>query len=132
MLTGRTKSLLTATMLGCALLLSGCGGGDADDPAPPTGAATQAPEPSGATCDQAADTVKNHLNSPDVTSVTVVGQCTLVVVETTLGDDDTTAARQLCERAGEVAYTGDINAISVKSRSDVEISNGITGMKCIP
>jgi|GEM_PF-3876376 len=120
-------------MLGGALLLSGCGGIDEDDPAPPpTGATTQAPEPSGATCDQAADTVKNHLNSPDVTSVTVVGQCTLVVVETTLGDDDTSAARQLCERAGEVAYTGDINGISVTSRSDAEISNGITGMKCLP
>ncbi|GAA3419213.1 hypothetical protein GCM10018952_57830 [Streptosporangium vulgare] len=125
-------------MLGGVLLLSGCGGdgdGDGDNPAPPpVGATTQAPEPSGATCDQAADTVKNHLNSPDVTSVTVVGQCTLVVVETTLGDDDTAvaAARQLCERAGEVAYTGDINGISVKSRSDAELSNGITGMKCLP
>lgn len=127
------RSLLAATTLCGALLLTGCGGGDEDTPTtPPAGASTQASGPAEAPCGEVADTVKKHLNSPDVTSVTVVGQCTLVVVETTLGDGDTAVARRLCDRAGEVAYTGDVNAVAVKSRADTELSNGITGMKCLP
>jgi hypothetical protein len=34
--------------------------------------------------------------------------------------------------AGEVAYTDDINAVTVRSRSKAELSTGIPGASCLP
>jgi hypothetical protein len=83
-------------------------------------------------CGSAADTVRKHVESDKIQSVAVVGQCTLVVIETSLDDEDGATARQICESAAEVAYTGDINAIAVKSDGGAELSQGITGMRCLP
>jgi hypothetical protein len=129
-----TSSLaLTALLLGAAMALPGC---SATEPAPSgatagTEAATATPsEPAG--CGDVADVVKEHLGSPDVASVGVNGQCTNVDILTTLADDDTAGGRRLCESAGEVAYTGDINSVTVKSTAGAELSVGIPGMKCLP
>ena len=101
--------------------------------AAPNGADGVAPLMTGSTdCGSAADTVKKHVQSDKIESVTVLGQCTLVVIDTSLADEDSATAREICESAAEVAYTDDINAVSVKSRSGDEISQGIAGAKCIP
>ncbi len=127
------RTLRVAAMLCGMLALAGCGGEEPTTPImPPAGASTQAPAPAEVPCGTVAETVKDHLKSSDVVSVTIVGQCTSLVVQTTLGDDDTAGARQLCERAGEVAYTGDVNSVAVHARSGAELSMGIAGMRCLP
>jgi hypothetical protein len=99
----------------------------------PNGADGIAPLMSESTdCGTAADTVKNHVQSTRIESVTVIGQCTLVVIDTSLDDEDEATAKEICESAAEVAYTGDINAVSVKSGSGAEIAQGISGARCLP
>lgn len=126
-------SVLAALILGCALL-SGCGEAASDKPSgadflpAPTVTATPAEEG----CGDVADVVTEHLNSDDVDKVTVEGQCTTIVVGTELADEDAATAKKLCDAAGEVAYTGDINSVRVLSAAGTELSNGITGMKCLP
>ncbi|WP_433258255.1 hypothetical protein ACQPYK_22945 [Streptosporangium sp. CA-135522] len=86
----------------------------------------------GADCDGAADAVKDHVQSDKIQRVTVVGRCTLIVIETSLDDGDGATAKQVCESAAEVAYTGDISGIAVKSSTGAELSPGVTGAKCLP
>jgi hypothetical protein len=114
-----------------ALALAGCSS-SATGPsaaAPPAGPATTA---TAGDCGGTAGAVRDHLGSADVVRVTVDGQCTDVVIDTGLADDDTTGGRHLCETAGEVAYTGDINSVTVRARSGAELSVGIVNMKCLP
>jgi hypothetical protein len=118
-------------ILGVAAALSGCA------EAEPTGAAAGPAAPPAATtadsgCAEAPAVVQQHLNSSDVESVVVEGQCTSIVITTELADDDVATGRQLCDTAGEVAYTGDINAVRVLSASGQELSVGITDAKCLP
>ena len=47
--------------------------------------------------------------------VTVNGQCTNVTIDTTLADDDTADGKEICEAAGKVVYTGDINSVTVRT-----------------
>ncbi|MFG1678134.1 hypothetical protein [Micromonospora sp. NPDC049282] len=133
----RYAALVTSMVaLGIASLV-GCA--DVDDPSggvAPSRMATPdatAPSPTATEvpCDAVADTVSRHLRSDQVRAVTVEGQCTTVVVATTLGDRDADPARQLCDRAGEVAYSGDVNSVRVLSGSGSELANGITGMRCL-
>ncbi|WP_405090790.1 hypothetical protein OG767_25145 [Micromonospora sp. NBC_01392] len=137
----RHAALVTSVVaLGFASLV-GCA--DADDPSVPPGAAAPsrtaippdatAPSPTAAEvpCDAVADAVSRHLRSDQVRAVTVEGQCTTVVVATTLADGDADPARRLCDRAGEVAYSGDVNSVRVLSGSGSELANGIAGMRCL-
>jgi len=127
----KRATTLLAVLLGAGLVLSGCAEDKPDGAtAIPAAAPTDAAEEND--CGAVPATVEKHLNSSDVDSVVVQGQCTSVVVATKLDDEDVATARQLCDTAGEVAYTGDINAVSVLSASGEELSNGITGMKCLP
>lgn len=82
-------------------------------------------------CGTAAETIKQHLQPSKVDSVKVQGQCTSVVIQTALDDEATETARQLCETAAEVAYTGDINSVAVLGKSGRELAIGIVGMKCL-
>lgn len=117
----------------CAAMLSSAGCTATDKPsaasppdaAPSVAASTQNP------CSDAAGTVKQHVKRTEVTAVTVEGQCTTIVVTTALADGDAGIAKQICDTAAEVAYTGDINSIRVLGSSGKELSNGITGMKCL-
>ena len=125
----RRTSALLALIAGAAVL-SGCSGADApvtDRTAVATAARLTADD-----CGGAALTVRQHLNSSDVGAVTVNGQCTNVTIDTGLADEDTAGGRQLCETAGEVAYTGDINSVTVRSKSGAELSVGIRDLKCLP
>jgi hypothetical protein len=115
----------TAAIVLIAALLTGCSATAPETaPAPATTTTTG--------CGDAATTVRKHVTSSDVRAVTVNGQCTNVTLDTGLGDDDTAGGRQICETAAEVAYTGDINSVTVLSRSGAELSVGIPGMKCLP
>ncbi|MBV1855567.1 hypothetical protein [Catellatospora tritici] len=75
--------------------------------------------------------MKDHLKSAEVRSVVVQGQCTSVVVATTLGDNDAAAAQRLCDAAAEVAYSGDVNSVSVLAESGMELAIGVSGAKCL-
>lgn len=120
----RHPLVLSLTLAG---LLFGCSGSPDRTPDQPA----SAPAPASDTCGTAAATVKQHLNRSEVEKVVVVGQCTALVISTTLDDGAVETAKLLCEKAGEVAYTGDINSVAVKSKSGRELAQGITGMKCL-
>jgi hypothetical protein len=109
-----------------AALLSGCAEAEPDPTAPPSTAAAADD------CGTAATTVREHLKNAEVRTVTVNGQCTNVTIDTGLADGDVAAGRRLCETAAEVAYTGDINSVTVLSTSGAELSAGIPGMRCLP
>ena len=131
-------TLRPALLLGAVLALSGCSAA-ASAPAAPASLAAPASPAAPASLSSAPDgcgdvvaTVRDHLDSPEVVSVGVNGQCTNVDIATTLADDDVAGGRRLCTSAGEVAYTGDINSVTVKSKAGTELSAGIPGMKCLP
>jgi hypothetical protein len=106
-------------------LLAGCTeAGNPHETVAPSASAQEA-------CGPAAVTIKQHLSTPEVGEVVVQGQCTSAVIRTNLADDAGETARQLCETAAEVAYTGDINAVTVLGKSGRELAIGITGMKCM-
>ncbi|GIF96335.1 hypothetical protein [Catellatospora citrea] len=125
----RTTSLLAAVALGASVALTGCGG-EADTPPPAATGASAAAQPPDS-CGGVGDLVKDHLKSAEVRSVAVNGQCTSVVVGTSLGDEDDATALRLCESAAEVAYTGDVNAVTVLAASGAELAIGISGAKCM-
>jgi hypothetical protein len=120
------------------ITLSGCGDGGGGTSTPTAAAGGQGAS-AGATsvaaagdaCGGTADKVKQHLTSAQVTAVKTNGQCTLVSIETKLADDQTAAAKALCESAAEVAYSADTNAISVHSASGKELAQGIAKAPCI-
>jgi hypothetical protein len=79
----------------------------------------------------AAENIKQHLASADVQTIDIVGQCTSLTIRTTLNDDASEAATKLCEKAAEIAYTGDVNAVTVLGATGRELAIGISGMKCL-
>ncbi|GAB3829301.1 hypothetical protein GCM10027610_015760 [Dactylosporangium cerinum] len=93
-------------------------------PTPTSGAATAGD------CGGAVAKVQERLARPGVQGVRVEGQCTTVVITTTLSDGDAGTARQLCDLAAEVAYTGGVNGIRVLGQADKELAQGIAGAKC--
>jgi hypothetical protein len=126
----RARFSSLAALFLVSAVLSGCSASEAASaptPAPP--AEAQAEE---AGCAEVPAAVRKHLDSGDVDTVVVVGQCTSVEVRTRLADGDVAGARKLCDRAGEVAYVGDINGVTVLSGSGEELSAGITGARCLP
>ena len=131
MTTRKSATLLVALILSAGAVLSGCA-----EEAKPDGAtaipAAAPTEEAADDCGTAPATVEKHLNDSAVESVVVEGQCTTIVVATELADEDVATAKKLCEAAGEVAYTGDINSVRVLSASGEELSQGIDGMKCLP
>ena len=113
-------------LLTSAAVLSGC---SATEPASsPADTATA----TAADCGDAAAKVKEYVAGSDIREVTVNGQCTNVTIDTDLDDDNTAAGKQICEAAGKVVYTGDINSVTVRSRSGAELSTGIDGARCLP
>ena len=113
-----------------AVVLAGC---SAPDPAaPPADTATDRNTAVAADCGDAATKVKEYVASSKIRKIAVNGQCTNVTIETELDNDDTAEGRQICEAAGKVAYTGDINSITVLSKSGTELSTGIDGARCLP
>jgi hypothetical protein len=126
---------LAAAAAMLAFTLTACG---SDEPTTSTpGAATatagnEAPTAAaGGDCGSAADTIKSAITSTAVSKVDVVGQCTTATITTTLGEGDGAAAKEICEAAAKVAYTGDINSIRVTSAAGTELSQGISGAPCL-
>ncbi|MET8002214.1 hypothetical protein [Nonomuraea glycinis] len=141
------KILLVAAPLAAALLvLSGCGqdgsgqygleqygsGQDAAGPPPQSLSAQDGRSADGQDpCGGNAEKVKKRVRQAQVRSVTVAGQCTSLSIETTLGDEESATAKEICDAAAEVAYSGDTNAIRVLGASGRELSIGIAGASCL-
>ncbi|HTF08358.1 MAG TPA: hypothetical protein VK659_09335 [Asanoa sp.] len=138
MRTSRITLAAAAALL--AFTLAACG---SDEPTTSTpggsgGPAATAPAgddaataPAGGDCGSAADDIKSVIASTAVDKIDIVGQCTLVRIATTLGEGDKAPAKEICEAAAKVAYTGDINSIRVSSAAGTELSQGISGAPCI-
>jgi hypothetical protein len=122
----RRSGLLTAAAL---LALAACTGSPTTT-TPTPGASTTAAAGRD-DCGGAVTKVQERLARPGVQGVKAEGQCTTVVVTTTLSDGDAGTARQLCDLAAEVAYTGDVKGIRVIGQSGKELAQGISGAKCI-
>jgi len=136
------KILLVAAPLAAALLvLSGCGqdgsgqygsGQDAAGPPPQSLSAQDGRSADGQDpCGGNAEKVKKRVRQAQIRSVTVAGQCTSLSIETTLGDEESATAKEICDAAAEVAYSGDTNAIRVLGASGRELSIGIAGASCL-
>jgi hypothetical protein len=119
----RSPALAVAVLV----LLTGCDPGTAPAPAP-------TPAPSGAAagaCD-AAGKVRDRLARPGIQNVTVDSACATVIVATTLSDGDAGTARQLCDLAAEVGYSGSVTAIRVLGQSGKDLAKGVKGASCQP
>ncbi|MFC9876013.1 hypothetical protein [Nocardia salmonicida] len=79
------------------------------------------------------DQIRSAISEFAITRVSITGQCTAVTIATDLADDPTSAqtALRICTAAATVAYTGDVNSISVVSADGSELAVGIEGARCI-
>lgn len=128
-------ALIAGTVL---LALSGCaatsdGPSGADSTATGSRATVPASEPKAGSdsCGDTAGKVRDQLSRPEVQAVEVEGQCTTVSITTTLADSDSATAKQLCDAAAGVAYSGDINSIRVLGKSTKELAVGLPNVPCI-
>jgi hypothetical protein len=126
-----TSRQVILALLTSAAVLSGCSTTDTATP-PAETAPTDQNAAAAADCGDAATKVKEYVASSKIREVTVTGQCTTVTIDTELDDDNTADGRQICEAAGKVVYTGDINSVTVLSKSGAELSTGIDGARCLP
>jgi len=124
---------LVVLLTAATLALAACG---SEDPAPPAGggssaaAPTDAAAPAADDCGGIADSLKQIVDGP-IEDIEVVGQCTTVSIDTSLGDDAKAEARSICDTAAKAAYVDDINSIRVLSASGTELSQGIKGAGCL-
>jgi len=125
----KSRQTILALLAGVAVL-SGCSATDTAT-APPE-AATDQTAAAAADCGDAVTKVREFVASSQIREVTVNGQCTHVMIDTELADDNTADGREICEAAGKVVYTGDINSVTVRSKSGIELSVGIDGARCLP
>ena len=117
-------------LLTSGVVLSGCSANDTATA--PADTATNQDAAAAANCGDAATKVKEYVASSEIREITVNGQCTNITIDTELDADNTADGNQICEAAGKVAYTGDINSITVRSKSGAELSTGIDGARCLP
>ncbi len=82
-------------------------------------------------CGKAAEDIKKHLANNAVRTVELVGQCTTVLINATLTDANGTQAKAICDKAGAVAYTGDVNSIRVVGTTGKELANAVKGATCV-
>jgi hypothetical protein len=122
----RRFGLLAAATL---LALAACDGSPTTTATPTPGGATTGAAATGE-CGGVIAKVQERLARPGVQGAKVEGPCTTVVVTTTLSDGDAGTARQLCDLAAEVAYTGGVKAIRVLGQSGTELAQGSAGAKC--
>jgi hypothetical protein len=132
---------LVAAAAAVVLSLAAC---TSDDPEPGPGAPTPAPTttttptaaaettaPGGSgDCGSVADDVESVIASRAVDRVEVDAQCSTLVITTTLGDGEAPPAKEICDAAAKVAYTGDVDAIRVTSLTGTELARGTAGGSC--
>ncbi|TCJ93798.1 hypothetical protein [Nocardia alba] len=112
-------------------VVAGCGS-DSSDAAGTAQAPASSIRPSAEACG-GADRIENAVSEFGVTDVSIVGQCTSVVIATTLVEDlaGSDTAHRICSAAAAVAYTGDVTSISVTGVTGSELAIGIEGASCI-
>ncbi|MBM2614256.1 hypothetical protein JIG36_01640 [Actinoplanes sp. LDG1-06] len=114
--------LATVSLSGCASLFDDIP--DANDAMP-----TSTPAPK---CgDDTVKAVAGVMTSDAVEVVEVIGSCTMVSILTSLAPTEKETAREICEEAAKVAYTGDISSVSVEGDDGHELSTGLKGARCI-
>ncbi|MEU4651640.1 hypothetical protein [Nocardia fluminea] len=117
----------------CAALcvVAGCGSGSSDT-APTSELPAAARGPAAEVCGDT-DRIEDAVSEFGVTGISIVGQCTTVVIATTLADDPSGAdiGHRICSAAAAVAYTDDITSISVTGAAGSELAVGIEGASCI-
>jgi hypothetical protein len=124
-----TRQAILALLTNAALL-SGCSASPTASPSTESAPAlTAAAE---ADCGDAATKVKEYVASKEISKVTVNGQCTNVTIDTKLADENTADGKGICEAAGKVVYTGDINSITVRSKSVPRFPPASTGRAACP
>lgn len=99
---------------------------------PASASSTASLQPTGDGCGDV-DQIRNAVSEFAITRVSITGQCTAVTIETNLADDPTSAqtALGICTAAATVAYTEDVNSVSVVSADGSELAVGIKGASCI-
>jgi hypothetical protein len=127
--------LVTGAMA-VGVLLVGCGDDASDEPSgsPPAAQSTSSADDDGSTsddCGGVAATVQGHLDRPEVSGVTVVGQCTSLTIATSLDDGAADVGKEICDSAAEVGYVDDVANISVNAESGRELAIGLSGSDCI-
>ncbi|HUR05339.1 MAG TPA: hypothetical protein VM347_22545 [Nonomuraea sp.] len=121
------KILLAAALL----VLPGCGQAGSGTP-PPSLSSQDGQSAAGQDpCGGNAEKVKKKVRQAQIRALTVEGQCTSLSIETSLGDEESGAAKEICDSAAEVAYSGDINAIRILGASGKELSVGIIDAPCL-
>ncbi|GIF69567.1 hypothetical protein Ais01nite_76020 [Asanoa ishikariensis] len=124
-----SRQAILALLTSAAVL---CGCSATDTATTPAEAATDQNTAAAADCGDAATKVREFVASSKIRKVTVNGQCTNVTIDTELDHDNTADGKEICEAAGKVVYTGDINSVTVRSKSGAELSIGIDGARCLP
>ncbi|MEV0592981.1 hypothetical protein [Nonomuraea cavernae] len=126
------KILLAATLLAAALLvLTGCGQDGSGVPPQSLSSSDDQSVAGQDPCGGSVEKVKKKVRQAQIRSVTVEGQCTSLSIETSLGDEESGAAKKICDSAAEVAYSGDTSAIRVLGASGKELSVGIVDAPCL-
>jgi hypothetical protein len=83
-------------------------------------------------CGGVANAVTTHLAAtPQITKVEVVGRCSSLIVRTSLADTEFSSATDLCDKAAEVAYTGDTKSVTVLGQSGKELAIGLSTAPCV-
>jgi len=123
---------LAAALFAAALLvLSGCGqdasGAPPQSLSSPAGQSAAGQDP----CGGSVEAVKKKVRQAQIRSVSMSGQCTSLSIDTSLGDEESEAAKKICDSAAEVAYSGDTSAIRVLGASGKELSVGIIDAPCL-
>jgi hypothetical protein len=135
-MTSRLPVRAAALAAVAVLALAGCG--DDANPSSPGDTATTAPgvtppvsSEAANECGGAATEIREKLTATEIQEVEITGQCTTVVVTTSLGDADAARAKEICDNAAEVAYTGNVNSVRVEGSSGKELSQGVSGAPCL-
>ncbi|MFC9659678.1 hypothetical protein ACFVJ5_05525 [Nocardia sp. NPDC127606] len=117
----------------CAVVCVAVGcGSDSSDAVTTAETSAAAIRPTDEACGDT-DRIEDAVSEFGVTGISIAGQCTTVVIATTLADDSSGAdtAHRICRAAAAVAYTNDITSISVTAADGSELSVGIEGASCI-
>lgn len=143
----RRVRILAPLLVIAGVAVAACGGSAAtpvassaatSGPATAAPAATSASTAAPATADAgtggcATDTtaVRAHIGGTAVTSITVIGGCHQLSIETSLDTTDVKGGLAICDKAAEVAYTGGINAITVDAANGRELATGLDQLTCL-
>jgi len=126
------KIALAATLVSLSVLsasVSACAGSSPAPSAAPAGDSTGAA--AGGCGDDVVKAVKQAVSSTAIQKIQVIGGCSMVSIQTSLGATGKADGQKICEAAAKVAYSGSVMSVSVDGADGHELSNGIKGAPCL-